>query len=217
MPRFKKSKDKKQDKRIASLQRQIGKPEIKMNEANIIGNTACAITCTHRLISSIAQNATPYGRDGTKVSPIGIHVDWTFQNTDTLNVHTARLILYRLLDDTPPSDANIFEIGAANTAGNLDIAKFVTFSKWGYHQQGTMEILYDSGQIPLAPNNNALSISDTFQKRFHFWKKVNRKKTINFTGTGATSGNRGDILLLTFADAITVVERGSTNIYYTDS
>lgn len=216
---LKKSKDKKQDKRLAKIETHISAAELKY----IGGYNASApgaVAGQSYYMYQLAQGNNVTDRKGDSIKPMITKFSWWFQNSDIANYYFARLLLVRINNTAGTVvNSNMFDIVTANTQTQAQFNPVYThitgirdkFVKTGVEY----EILYDTGPISVAPfvantggARNFIQIKKTF--------KYNKRKPVRFNGTAAINVTAGSLVVLTYVQNTAVNNGGAFTSYFLD-
>lgn len=221
--------DKRQNKRIKKLELMVN-PEPKMlQQAEAEG--ACAVTLAMYSPFTIAQGLLGTNRIGNQINPVYLRFHWQFRNTATDVYHYARLFVFQdvAYNGGTVSDANTmystsaagYTFGDFNYGSNVEPRK----SSWlGQKLDHRIKVLYDTGNITLAPGQsagafNVVGGANGTVKQVKKIMKIRPGTQIQYIGTGSSLADigNGHIWIATVADSTAVFEQGVYSTMYYDS
>lgn len=213
----KKSKDAKQDRRIAKIENVIGKVELKARvfyqaqQANTVGISGYTV-------SNIQQGSDYFEREADQISPRRLDVHWFVQNNDAAIIAFVRAMLIRVNNSSGTvTAANLLDLSVGSTVfahANPVYTKIPMKNKLiGAGEE--YEILWDSGVkelLPYAAAGGAGPNCIVFNKKF----KLDPKKPVHYTGAGLATEQFGKLFWCILSNVATAVNGGQTELYYTD-
>lgn len=208
----KKSKDKKQDKAIKKLVRQVGKPEYKelVHQAGAV--TYYDNTMQGLVLTDIAEGTTVATRNGRKIRPMGLQ--WTVVFTgsaidfvsqlDPPNATCRFLIIQdKTYDNAFPPGSAILEsyvttdasMSSAISTYNTDFIR----TKWNNCENNAIKILHDSGPFSVVPLLSHYAGIPSCQKIMKGFIHGSQMTQVSYDGTGSGDSRAGTIYALWIA------------------
>lgn len=214
----KKTKDKKQDKRIAKIETHISATELKYIGA-YFASAPGAIAGQSYYLYPLPQGNNVGERNGDTIKPMITKFSWWFQNSSITDYSFVRGLLVRINNTAGVvSNANMFDVaGGLNTTAQFNpVYTHISGIKDKFVKTGVeYDIIYDTGPIALAPfvantggNKNFIQVKKTFRH--------NKRKPVRFNGTALNNVTAGSLVWLTYVQAVAVVNGGQFTSYYLD-
>lgn len=221
----KKSKDKSQDKRLTTIERIIGSPELKQVNFHINQGTAMTTTISSTIINQIVQDTISNNvtvRNGNRIQALGWQLNHYAQNTAEDSNHLYRVMVFWVNGDANvlPSDAAIMI--SAQPYGNLNYSASVRPKKKhvggnNLKSKNYLTVLYDSGPIALTPRSRDATQTMWATGNHHVIKASGKlNKSIVFDGAGATDYSSGSLIISRIAESADVTNGWDMTLWWTD-
>lgn len=230
-----KQKDKKQDKRLAKIERQIGKVEYKQHTLAVASTSLGAAVFTNNCLVAMAQGSSAITRVGNKIKVY--MVDLRLQITSTINADDgviAQAIRYMLWRDKASNGGTLSDNQVLVNSGSIlspvnlgaDNSNIGSYLGRKYNDRNVV-IYKDSGPQWVGPITNVLNAADnytvpstlypavrTFRVRKSFPKGI--EVLYSATGTSVTTVNKNNIDFAIYSTSASLSYILQSTILYTD-